>query len=307
MTSPLALAVTALLAAGAGQVPAYERSTAGEGLCQYWPDPASPAVRGVAYEVSDPGATPACRSGGDPIEAIRSAFDAWSAASTADASAPCTDMQLFFQGVTTDTATGADGKNRIAIRRGPCSGSHSVVPPDAPCIAAGTCADDLGCWDHDRLIALTTITYRVSTGAILDADVEVNAGDGGDDDEGFLVTCLDPPAPVCSEERRTGCIGMDLRNTVTHEVGHFLGLSHSNLRASTMFAKAAQGETRKRVLSADAVEGMCDIYPLGGPVKTCGSAAEGCSTVGAKDTWLGLAALALLLRRRPRQHTTTPA
>jgi MYXO-CTERM domain-containing protein len=307
LTKPLALAVTALLAAGTGQVPAYQRSAAGEGLCQYWPDPASPSVRSVSYEVSDPRDTPACRSGGNPVEAIRSSFDAWSAASMADGSAPCTDMQLSFQGITTDTATGADGKNRIAIRRGPCSGPHSVVPPGAPCIAAGTCADDLGCWDHDRLLALTTVTYRVSTGAILDADVEVNAGNGGDEDEGFFVTCIDPPAPVCSEERRAGCIGMDLRNTMTHEVGHFLGLAHSNLRASTMFARAAQGETRMRVLSADAVEGMCDIYPLGGAVKTCGSHAEGCSTVGAKDTWLALAALAFLLRRRPRQLTTTPA
>jgi MYXO-CTERM domain-containing protein len=306
MTSPLALAATALLAAGLGQVPAYERATAGDGLCQYWPDPASPEVRSVPYEVSDPRATPACRSGGDPVEAIRSAFDAWGAASRADALEPCTDMRLAFQGVTTATGTGADGKNRIAIRRGPCSGSHSVVPPGAPCIAAGTCADDLGCWEHDQLLALTTVTYRLSTGAILDADVEVNAGDGGDD-EGFLVTCVDPPAPACSEEGRTGCIGMDLRNTMTHEVGHVLGLSHSDLRASTMFARAAQGETRKRVLSADAVEGMCDIYPRGGAVRTCGSPAEGCSTAGAPDTWAGLAALALLLRRRPRQDTTTPA
>ena len=100
---------------------------------------------------------------------------------------------------------------------------------------------------------------------------------------------------------------MDLRNTMTHEVGHFLGLSHSHLSASTMFARATQGETRKRVLSADAVEGMCGIYPRGEAVTTCGSQAEGCSTVGAPDTWLGIAALALLLRRRPRQDTTTPA
>jgi hypothetical protein len=304
LTPPLALAVTALLATGAAQVPAYERATAGEGLCQYWADPASPEVRRVLYEVGDPRVSPACRSGGDPVEAIRSAFDAWGAASRSGDSAPCTDMRLSFQGITAATATGADGKNRIAIRRGPCSGPHSVVPPGAPCIASGTCADDLGCWDHDQLIALTTVTYRVSTGAILDADVEVNAGD---DEEGFLVTCVDPPAPVCSEELRTGCIGMDLQNTMTHEAGHALGFSHSDLRASTMFARASRGETNKRVLSVDAVEGMCDVYPSGGAVKTCGSHAEGCSTVGARDTWLGLSALALLLRRRSRQDTTTPA
>jgi MYXO-CTERM domain-containing protein len=215
-------------------------------------------------------------------------------------------MQLAFEGVTASTATGADGRNRIAIRRGPCTGSRSIVPAGAPCIAAGTCADDLDCWDHDHLIALTTTTYRLSTGAILDADVEVNAGDG-DEEEGYLVTCVDPPAPVCSEERRTGCIGTDLQNALSHEVGHFLGFAHSDSRGSTMYASASRGETGKRVLSADAVEGMCDVYPRGGTVKTCGSRPEGCSSAGAPGSWLGLAALALLVRRRSRQDTTTPA
>ena len=303
---PSSLALAALLAAGTAQVSAYVRAPAGGELCQYWPDPGAPKVRSVAYEVSNPGATPACRSGGDPVLAIRNAYAAWAAASRSSESAPCTDMQLVFDGITASSATGADGKNRVAIRRGPCSGSHSIVPSGAPCIAAGTCADDLGCWDHDRFIALTTVTYRLSTGAVLDADIEVNAGDG-EEDEGYLVTCIDPPAPVCSEIGRTGCIGMDLQNAISHEVGHFLGFAHSGSRQSTMYEGASRGETGKRVLSADAVEGMCDVYPRGGAVKTCGSRPEGCSTAGGPDTWMGLAALALMLRRRPRQQTTTPA
>jgi len=300
------MALAALLAAGTAQASAYERAPAGEGLCQYWPDPGTPKVRRVAYEVSDPGTAQACRSGGDPVLAIRNAFAGWAAAARPDESVPCTDMQLVFDGVIASTETGADGRNRIAIRRGPCSGSHSIVPAGAPCIAAGACADLYDCWDHDRFIALTTTTYRLSTGVILDADVEVNAGDG-EGEEGFLLTCIDPPAPVCAEERRTGCIGMDLQNAISHEVGHFLGFAHSDSRGSTMYAKASRGETGKRVLSADAVEGMCDVYPRGGAVTTCGTRPQGCSTIGAPDSWLGLAALALLLRRRARQETTTPA
>ncbi|MCX5732172.1 MAG: matrixin family metalloprotease [Deltaproteobacteria bacterium] len=269
MTPSPFMALAALLAAGTAQASAYERAPAGEGLCQYWPDPGTPKVRRVAYEVSDPGAAQACRSGGDPVLAIRNAFAGWAAAARPDESVPCTDMQLVFDGV-------------------------------------GACADLYDCWDHDRFIALTTTTYRLSTGVILDADVEVNAGDG-EGEEGFLLTCIDPPAPVCTEERRIGCIGMDLQNAISHEVGHFLGFAHSDSRGSTMYAKASRGETGKRVLSADAVEGMCDVYPRGGAVTTCGTRPQGCSTIGAPDSWLGLAALALLLRRRARQETTTPA
>jgi MYXO-CTERM domain-containing protein len=297
--------LAALLAAWAGQALAYDRAAAGQGLCQYWPDPAPPGVRRVAYEIGDPGGTQACRSGGDPAAAVRHAFDTWAAASRPGASAPCTDMQVVLAGVTASTTTGNDGTNRIVIRRGPCSGIHSVVPPGAGCIAAGTCADEFNCWDHDRYIALTTTTYRLSTGAILDADVEVNAGAG--DGDGFLVTCLDPPAPICSEDLRTGCIANDLQNALTHEVGHLLGFAHSDTRSSTMYAGTTSGETRKRVLSTDAAEGMCAVYPVGGAVLTCGSRAVGCSTAGAPDTGLALAALAFLLRRRARQDTTTPA
>jgi MYXO-CTERM domain-containing protein len=298
-------AAIALLAAWAGQALAYDRASAGAGLCQYWPDPAPPGVRRVAYEIGDPGGTLACRSGGDPVAAVRRAFATWAAASVPGGSSPCTDMQFVLAGVTASTHTGNDGVNRIVIRRGPCSGAQSVVPPGSGCIGAGTCANEFNCWDHDHYIALTTTTYRISTGAILDADVEVNAGSG--DDDGFLFTCLDPPAPVCSEDLRTGCIANDLQNALTHEAGHLLGFAHSDRPASTMYAGTASGETRKRVLSTDAAEGMCDVYPLGGAVKTCGSRTVGCSTAGASDTVLALAALAVLLRRRARQDTTRPA
>jgi hypothetical protein len=303
---PVQSAVLAtLLAAWAGQAFAYDRAAAGQGLCQYWPDPAPPGIRRVTYEIGNPGSTQACRSGGDPVAAVRRAFDTWAAASRPGASAPCTDMQVVLSGVTTSTTTGNDGVNRIAIRRGPCSGTHSVVPPGSGCIAAGTCASEFNCWDHDHYIALTTTTYRLSTGEILDADVEVNAGSGEDD--GFLFTCVDPPAPVCSEDLRTGCIASDLQNALTHEVGHILGFAHSDTRSSTMYPGTTAGETRKRVLSTDAVEGMCDVYPLGGAVLTCGSRAVGCSTAGAPDTVLAIASLAFLLRRRARHDTTTPA
>jgi uncharacterized protein (TIGR03382 family) len=134
----------------------------------------------------------------------------------------------------------------------------------------------------------------------------VDAATITDDDRGFVFTCLDPPAPSCGGSTTAGCIAMDLQNTVTHEVGHFLGFGHSEERTSTMYARASAGETRKRRLSADAAQSTCSVYPTGAPGYPCAVAADGCSTAGGSPALAAAAALLLLLRRR-RQDTTTPA
>ena len=297
---PLALAVTALLAAGAGQVPAYQRSSAGEGLCQYWQ--ASPEVRRVLYEVGDPRVSPACRSGGDPVEAIRSAFDAWGAASRSGDSAPCTDMRLSFQGR-------HDRHRHRRRRQEPHRHPARVlqrVPLGGPSGRAVPRGRDLR--GRPRLLGPRPAPrphHRHLPGL---HRRHPRRGRGGErrrrTRQGFLVTCVDPPAPVCSEERRTGCIGMDLQNTMTHEAGHVLGFSHSELRASTMFAMASRGETSKRVALGRRRGRAVRHLSAGRRREDCGSRAR---AVGARDTWLGLSALALLLRRRSRQDTTTPA
>jgi hypothetical protein len=61
----------------------------------------------------------------------------------------------------------------------------------------------------------------------------------------------------------TGATAADVQNTVTHEVGHLLGFDHSPDPESTMFADAPLGETKKRDLTADDAQGLCDVYPLG--------------------------------------------
>jgi hypothetical protein len=59
----------------------------------------------------------------------------------------------------------------------------------------------------------------------------------------------------------------DLQSSVTHEVGHLLGLEHSRHSGSTMYAGLAAGDRSKRTLSADDVDGVRVLYgeaPLGG-------------------------------------------
>lgn len=98
-------------------------------------------------------------------------------------------------------------------------------------------------WRDPVQIALTSVFFDTVTGDILDVDIEINA-------EYFeLTTTLEDP--------RT-----DIQNALTHEVGHLLGLDHSDERDATMYRSAAEGETSKRDLSTDDIAGLCEIYPM---------------------------------------------
>jgi hypothetical protein len=97
-------------------------------------------------------------------------------------------------------------------------------------------------------LALTTVTYNVETAEIYDADVEVNTAQAH-----FTTTETPPPD------------GADLDAVITHEVGHFLGLAHSEVNAATMRSIGYQlGTTGLRTLADDDIAGICEIYPPGG-------------------------------------------
>ncbi len=102
--------------------------------------------------------------------------------------------------------------------------------------------------------AVTTVWHRRSTGEILDADLDLN------ERRGPYGIC---PADGCDE--RT----VDLENVVTHELGHYLGLAHSEEVDATMYVSAVAGEVHKRDLHADDVEGICTVYPPGRPAGEC--------------------------------------
>jgi len=92
--------------------------------------------------------------------------------------------------------------------------------------------------------ALTLVSYNPDTGEILDADIQVNLNRG--------------PIAICGEECEPHQI--DLQNVLTHEVGHFLGLAHSQYDTATMFGDAPIGQTSKRTLDPDDADGMCNAY-----------------------------------------------
>ncbi len=151
-------------------------------------------------------------------------------------------------------------------------------------------------WPQDvdpATLALTTSVYRRSTGQLLDADIDVNGVH-------HTWTDADVPQPGLA----------DAENTLTHELGHMLGLAHVTDPEATMFARSDSGEVNKRSLEADDIDGLCFIYPEGArtpgapadePMALMGGCAVRDATRDRPALWglaLGLAALVTRLRRR---------
>jgi hypothetical protein len=288
MSAALAALLVALPAS------AYKRARVNDtGPLLFW------ATRGHSFQIDSRGTTHV--SGASAFEAVRRSFATWAAVSCSDltfAEVPPaqTDRRVGY-------VPGAANRNLVLWRPQTCA---SAVPSGDPCLMQGGCSNKYDCWDHgSSAIATTTTTSNTATGEILDADIELN-------DSGFTFTTVDGP-PCAPGGPQVGCVAYDVQNTVTHEAGHTLGLDHSTDTTATMYAFAPIGETRKRILYADDLDGICAIYPKGGPTSVSpgvtppGTTAPGggCGSSGA-PSWEGLlVGLALFaLRRRSRASAT---
>ncbi len=123
-------------------------------------------------------------------------------------------------------------------------------------------------WPHQvSQLALTTVSMNEVTGEILDADMEVNTA--------LYDFRLDFP-PI-------GQAGAtDLRMVFAHELGHFLGLSHSNDGSSLMFVRGKLTPD----LTPDDEAGVCAIYPPAADELACSAAPslEGAECYGKRDS-----------------------
>lgn len=96
----------------------------------------------------------------------------------------------------------------------------------------------------DGTLAKTSTTFDTDTGEIFDADIEVNTAFN-------KVTVTDT----------AGQIQYDLQAILAHEVGHFLGIGHSENERATMYARYVPGTTEIRQLNQDDKDAVCAAYP----------------------------------------------
>lgn len=104
--------------------------------------------------------------------------------------------------------------------------------------------------DASNATGLTTPLGSTKSGFLIDADVEFNSD--------YFETSGTVSSPL------------DLKRVIAHEVGHFLGLGHTNQSGSLMSTYyhmiSAEG-----TLTADDIEGICAIYPPVNMTLSCAS------------------------------------
>lgn len=154
-------------------------------------------------------------------------------------------------------------QNILVFRtRGAC---RDVVPADAPCrkVSLYECANVHDCWPHQAgALAVTSSFHDPNTGELLDADIEFN-------DARFQFTGTEATGPTCTSSSFEDCVYYDLENTLTHELGHFVGLDHINQAGSTMHPSADIGDTDKRTVDPASAQFVCDAYPVGEYPRDC--------------------------------------
>jgi uncharacterized protein (TIGR03382 family) len=276
-----------------GQTVPYVRTKTDDGAhCLRWP--VNAGARGTIHFVQSSTGDPGLGNG--VFDAVSRSAQTWESQLQA-----CGNLDLAETGQHSASrfvgyTQSGQNENLVLFRLQLCS---AVVPPGDTCVAAGNCGNAHDCWDHgSTVVALTTSSYIVSTGELLDADVEMNAASA-------TPTIVDSP-PCSPGAISTSCVANDVQNAVTHEIGHFLGLAHSPDPSSTMYTSEPLGETSKRVLDTGSKQFVCDVYPAGQVSKDCApsSSSSGCSSAGDPGA-LGPGILLLLLALAGRRSAAS--
>ena len=144
-------------------------------------------------------------------------------------------------------------------------------------------------WPYtDGALASTVVTVNARTNEIIDTDIVFNC-------EQHTFKVLTSPTPSTMDVD-------DVQNTITHEIGHALGLMHNPMDEDVvMFPRAAAGEVAKRVLRDDDRHGLEALYATAPVTPEVPQQQVGCSSSGGGVAWaMGLAVVAVLALRRPR-------
>jgi MYXO-CTERM domain-containing protein len=238
-------------------------------------------------------------AGDTEFNVIAAAITAWN-----NGVASCSYMQIINQGKKA-MEVGRDNTNLIKFR-------------DVSWCRPATKDDPMRC-HPDTAAGITTATYVDDSGsdrdgAIVDADIELNG-------ENFAIS-------VNGQTLGTENCNSELQNTLTHELGHMLGLEHTCLapgdppriddkggevpvcglasvaqQNATMFNFQDCGENKKETLEPDDIAGICGVYPIADDPGTCEPVGDdgGCCNTGTGPVGpLALLGFLLLAWRRRR-------
>jgi hypothetical protein len=137
-------------------------------------------------------------------------------------------------------------------------------------------------WNRDAgAIAQTVLSVDLVSNQIRDADILFNLAE-------YEFRALAPGhsagGPYC-----------DFQEVLTHEIGHALGLSHSQVPEAVMYGQGLRGDTSKRALADDDVQGVQALYAAATDEADGG---VGCSSASGAPGLAGLAGLLALALRR---------
>jgi uncharacterized protein (TIGR03382 family) len=250
----------------------------------------------------------------DVMAALTASTNEWN-----DVAGSCGYLRFMIED-SADVDARKDGKNVLVFREDHWARGGSSDPDDAYKSAA---------------TAITTLSFiddasRQDNGTILDTDIEMNAINFG-----FAVGCEAQCRTMSTKDSIE-----DLQNTLTHELGHVIGLSHtcfipdnqhmvaplddegqpapacilpnlpSVITDATMYPFQGPREITKRSLTQDDVNGACANYPVASDPGVCEPAdlpKSGCTATGmtgGSPAAVMVAASILWARRRRRQGTS---
>ena len=145
-----------------------------------------------------------------------------------------------------NAARAEGGHPRITlVDRGPIScgkAEYNQAQPNANVITFHDATWPYGADSAIETLALTTVFFNGDTGEIYDADVEINTNQAE-------FALANPQYPE-----------VNLNAVLTHELGHFLGLSHSAIGDATMFSSYMPG---METLKTDDIAAICASLPPG--------------------------------------------
>lgn len=158
----------------------------------------------------------------------------------------------------------------------------------------------------DSALAQTTHDFGKDSGTIKNAVIQVNTASHD------FVLATDASSTALSAES-----GADMESVLVHEIGHYIGLAHSEVQGSIMAPTYCQDELRcaraktSRQLGPDDVKAVCTLYPPasrkpsfgndldGGNTTSFGCVQSSSSPEGSSAAPIGvLVALALVTARR---------